>query len=843
MGNSTLAATGARPLTITTPLGKDVLLIVGLTGHEAISQLFNFQLDLLAWNDTVVPFDKLLGQQVTVNLLTPAGQKRYFNGLCIRFSQGRRDENFTFYRMEIVPQFWLLTRRACIRTFQHITVPDILKQVLDGLDVRFEIQGTFQERDYVTQYRETDFNLASRLMEEEGIYYFFTHSESGHTMVVANTPQSHPEMPINAKVIYEELEGGKREEDRILGWEKVQELRTGHHTFWDHSFELPYKSLKATVPILESVQVGKVTHKLKVGGSDQFELYDYPGDYAGRFDGVDRGGQPQPAELQKIFQDNQRTARIRMEQEAIQSLVIQGFSTCRQFTSGHKFTLQRHFNADGDYVLSSVQHEVHASQDYRSGQTGEYRYQNSFTCIPFALPFRPPRVTPKPTVEGTHTAVVVGPPGEEIFTDKYGRVKVQFNWDREASHNADSSCWVRVTQPWSGQRWGMYHIPRVGQEVIVDFLEGDPDQPIITGTVYNAHQMPAYLGDGLDPQHPHNPHLSGIKTSSTPGGDGYNELRFCDTKGKEQVFIHAEHNYDTRVKNDSMENIDHDKHMVVGKEDGGSGAGGGSGNGAGGGGGGNLLEQIQKNKHQQVKGSHFEKIVKDMQKLIGGNHDHVTKGQQNERVEKNNNVHVKGDRKMLVDGKQDITVGGDQKELVKGDDHHHVNGDRKAQVDGNQDLTVQKDQKETIQGESNCHVSKEYYLTVDKKVHFQFSDDQQHTVGGDYGLGVGQAFSLQVKDKVVIEAKEITLKAQGGFIKIDSSGTIIQGTKVKINSGGSPGQCKQIKSESAKDADAPDDAEKPDEAQEAKPDPPTPADKTVTGIASVKGYPGGEQTA
>src|SRR5439155_5175048 len=177
---------------------------------------------------------------------------------------------------------------------------------------------------------------------------------------------------------------------------------------------------------------------------------------------------------------------------------------------------------------------------FMAGGQAEFSYRNTFTCIPAGVPFRPPRVTPKPIIPGPQTAVVVGPPGEEIFTDKYGRVKVQFHWDREGKNNVDSSCWIRVAQPWAGKRWGASFWPRIGQEVVVDFLEGDPDQPIITGSVYNADQMPPYLGDGPDGKHRHDPKLSGIKTCSTSGGNGFNEIRFDDTKGKEQLFLRAE---------------------------------------------------------------------------------------------------------------------------------------------------------------------------------------------------------------------------------------------------------------------------------------------------------------
>jgi type VI secretion system secreted protein VgrG len=275
-------------MTITTPLGPDDLLLIGYSGHEEISQLFVYDLDLLAEAATDIPFDKLLGQPVTVTQTLVSGKKRYFTGICKSISQGPRDATFIAYRMEMVPRFWLLSKRHQSRIFQQKTVPDILKQVLTELDVKYEIQGTFHPRDYCVQYRESDFNFASRLMEEEGIYYFFTHTDKSHTMVLANTPQSHPDMPEGKEIIWEDTTGGVRPEDRIHRWEKTQELRSGKYTLWDSCFELPDKHLEAEQPIDAEVSVGKVKHKLKLPVADPLEIYDFPGEYAQRFDGSGR---------------------------------------------------------------------------------------------------------------------------------------------------------------------------------------------------------------------------------------------------------------------------------------------------------------------------------------------------------------------------------------------------------------------------------------------------------------------------------------------------------------------------------------------------------------------------
>ncbi len=556
-----------RPLAVTTPLGTDVLLLTAFRGSEGLSQLFSFQLELIAEAAKVIAFDKLLGQPVSVRFNLPDDKKRYFSGICVRFTQGETDSTFTDYRMEVVPAFWLWTKRVQSRIFQHVSVPDILKEVLDGLDVAFEVQGTFQPRDYCVQYRESDFHFASRLMEEEGIYYYFKHTAKGHQLVVANTPQSHADLPLGATLLYKNIsQGDESNEAFIHDWAKTQELTSGKVTLWDHCFELPHKHLEAEKAIQDAVAIGKANHKLAVGDNDKLEIYDYPGAYAQRFDGVDRGGGPKPAEIQKIFEDNKRTAGIRMQQEAATSLRIGGSSNYRQLSSGFKFTLAlapgevqgKALKAEGAYVLTTVTHSAEMESDYRSGDWDGFKYRNTFQCIPAALPFRPQRTTPKPVVPGSQTAVVVGPEGEEIFTDQYSRVKVQFHWDRQGKNNADSSCWIRVATHWAGKQWGIIHIPRIGQEVVVDFLEGDPDRPIIVGSVYNAEMMPPY-------KLPDNKTQSGIKSRSSLKGDPetFNEICFEDKKDEELLYIRAEKDQTIAVENDESHWVGHDRLKTV----------------------------------------------------------------------------------------------------------------------------------------------------------------------------------------------------------------------------------------------------------------------------------------
>ena len=522
------------PLIVTTPLGQDVLLLHRLRGREAISQLFSFQAEFLAKLGTEVRFDQILGQKVTVEMRLADGGTRYFDGIVKQFSQGGRDENFVNFRAEIVPSVWLLTKTVRSRIFQHLSTPDILKKVLQGFDVSYKLLANYHQRDYCVQYRESDFDFASRLMEEEGIHYHFKHANGSHQMVLSDATSQNPAVPGASTIVYEEAAGELRNEMRVTAWEKTQELRSGAVTLWDHCFELPGNHLEGTARTIDSVTVGKVAHKLNVGGNSNLELYDFPGGYAERFDSVSSSGGTQPDDLQNMFTDRTRVVRIRMEEEETAGLAIAGASDCGNFSAGHKFTLQRHFDADGKYLITGVTHDARNSH-YRSDEGDAFHYENRFSCVPDALRFRPARLTEKPEISGLQTATVVGPSGEEIFVDKYGRIKVQFHWDREGNKDANSSCWLRVAQLWAGKQWGAFFWPRIGHEVVVIFEEGDPDQPLVVGSVYNADNMPVFAL-------PANKKIAGIKSATVDGSPGqdYNAILFYDEQDKEHLAIHSE---------------------------------------------------------------------------------------------------------------------------------------------------------------------------------------------------------------------------------------------------------------------------------------------------------------
>jgi type VI secretion system secreted protein VgrG len=641
-----------RPLRITTPLGPNTFLLTGLEGSEGLSRLFEFRMEVVALSSQPVAFDEILGQSVTATIALLTGEVRHVSGIVCRISQGGRSigpdgEPLTSYRLEVVPQLWLLTRRTGSRIFQQKSVPDILRELLTGLNVTYQIQGTFEPRNFCTQYRESDFAFASRLMEEEGIYYFFKHEDGRSTMVLANTPASHPDLAMDGAAKFEDDRSRTGALDRVRAWEKRQEIRSGKFTLWDHNFELPGKHLDASKPTLDSVQSGTVSHKLKVANNETLELYDFPGGYAKRFDGVAPGGGDQAADLQKVFQDNTRTVGIRMQEEELGSILITGRSGYPQFTAGNKFSLEDHPDANGAYVLVTVDHRARLDQRVRSNGEG-FAYENDFSCIPAALPFRPARATPRPQI-GCQTAEVVGPSGEEIFVDKYGRVKVQFHWDREGKNDASSACWIRVASSWAGKNWGAIHIPRVGQEVVVDFLEGDPDRPLIVGSVYNADMMPPYTL-------PDNKTQSGIKSRSTMKGtaENFNEIRFEDKKDSEQIYVHAEKDLDGVVENNETRKVGFEK---------------------------------------KDKGDQTIEIFNNQTLKVGAGEGEADDGSQVVEVYKDRKVTVKtGDQTVEVTkGKNTLTVEGDHTTHVKTGKHvtNVDTGDMTTQVKtGNQDTSV-----------------------------------------------------------------------------------------------------------------------------------------------------------
>ncbi len=513
---------------ITTPLGQDKVLLRGFRGSEGMSRLFRFELDLLS-EDQGITFTDIVGKNVTISVQQADGTPRYFNGVISRFGQGAAEGVFATYHAEMVPWLWFLTRDANCRIFQNMAIPDIITKVFsDAGQTAYtnSVTATYPTREYCVQYRETDFNFVSRLMEEYGIYYFFQHDNGKHTLVMGDAASNNADCPgQNQHKLYTESTA-VLDEDVVQSWQIEQEMRTGKYSLTDYNFLTPSSNLLASTTTVNVV-----------GGNTSYNTYDYPGKHLTQGDGS-------------------TLVKTRMEEEESVHLVAHGTSDARSMVTGYKFTLQEHYRDDQNtsYLLTDIDH-VATTTSYGAAR-GEQRdhYSNSFRCIPASVPFRPLRVTPHPTIMGPQPAVVVGPSGEEIYTDKYGRIKVQFFWDQLGTKDENSSCWIRVAHAWAGKQWGIIYIPRIGQEVMVDFLEGDPDQPLVTGRVYNADQMPPYTL-------PDNMTQSGILTRSSKSGtaDNFNQLRFEDKKGSEEVYFHAEKDMNVVVENNQTLKVGFDK--------------------------------------------------------------------------------------------------------------------------------------------------------------------------------------------------------------------------------------------------------------------------------------------
>lgn len=480
---------------VTTPLdsGQPKLGISNISGTETISELFTYNLILTSPDDSVA-FDKILGKNVTVTIFDKNTKEYYIDGIVSRIAMLEREPHFTNYHIELKPWLWELSLTTNCKIFQNKTVVDIIKAIFNEYgftDFEDKTTGTYKERIYCVQYMETAFNFVSRLMEEEGIFYFFEHKKGKHTLILADDMDAH-----KTCANWAEAEIGN---SFIKTCTVEQVITSNKYAVNDYNFETPSVNLTSSA------------------GSPKgstYRLYEYPAKY-------------------DVTSDGEGISKKRLEASLLPTKFITGESTYRTFNAGYKFKLKNHQKQDlnKEYVFYSVSINVTATE-----------YWNSFKAFPADTPFRPVIKTPKPKIYGTQTAIVVGKSGEEIWTDKYGRIKIQFYWDQDGKNDENSSCWVRVTQIWAGKSWGTLFTPRIGAEVIVSFLEGDPDRPIITGTVYNAIQTVPY-------QLPSDMNKSTILTRSTKKGSAGNEIRFDDTKDSEELYVHAQKDMNTVVEN------------------------------------------------------------------------------------------------------------------------------------------------------------------------------------------------------------------------------------------------------------------------------------------------------
>jgi type VI secretion system secreted protein VgrG len=551
----------SRHLAIATPLGADALLLQSFSGSEGLSQLFSYDLELLREGDPIV-FEDLIGQNATVRLETAGEEPRYFNGYVARLTQGEGGATFTQYRATLVPWLWFLTRSADCRIFQDMTVPDIIKQVCSDhgfTDIKADLSGTYNPRIYCVQYRETAFDFISRLMEHEGIYYYFSHENGKHTLCLCDSPTAHPPIQGDDQLVCREPKAGM-ELEAVWNWTSELELQPGICALNDFDFTATTKDLNAKALTTRTDPTAKM------------EIFDYPGHYDAAATG-------------------ESYARIRLQEHESHGAAATGATSNSTLSVGATFNLAEHpDDAQNKKYLVTAASYAFSNSSFKSSGGGGESFLTSFRAVDAETQYRPRRTTTVPRIQGPQTAFVVGPSGQEIYTDEHGRVKVMFHWDRYAAADENSSCWVRVAQVWAGKQWGGIFTPRIGQEVVVEFLDGDPDRPLITGRVYNGTAKPPYpLPDMAT--------ISGIKSNSSMDGGGFNEIRFEDKKEEEQLFIHAQKNLDLRILNDRFESVGHDRHLIV-KND--------------------RIEEIGNDTHQTVMRDRSSKVSRDDHLAVEG---------------------------------------------------------------------------------------------------------------------------------------------------------------------------------------------------------------------------------
>ncbi|MEZ5505885.1 MAG: type VI secretion system tip protein VgrG [Gammaproteobacteria bacterium] len=580
--------------------------VVGVQAETALSTAYWCELELVC-TESDVDLVALVGKAGVLTLFDTT-HPVCLHGEIAAATQGAVGKRFTTYHLSLRPKLWQLELRSGLRIFQDQSVPDIVKQVLEeagisGKDVRFEHKRTYPPRTYCTQYRESDFAFINRLLAEEGLFYFFDHSIERHVLVIGDDNGSFKPVPGTATLPYTPAAGMVTSEQAVVEFSVQQQLRTASVMLRDYVFEKP--SL-----LLESQSAN--------GRFSALQHYDYPGGFADN--GLGR-----------------QLVESRLHSEQSNACVISGRSDSQRLQNGMRFTLSKHPRKDfnTEYLLTHVRLQGRQPQSLEEGASSEgSSFSLDFQAIPADSAYRAVQRYPRPRIEGVQTAFVTGPKGEEIYTDAHGRIKVQFHWDREGKRDETSSCWLRVAQAWAGNQWGSFVLPRVGQEVLVTFLDGDPDRPLVTGALYNATTQPPYLL-------PASKTRTTFKSQSTPGGGGFNELRIEDKKGSEQLFVHAQKDANLHVGNDWKQSVDHDSHLTVQK---------------------NAVESVGQDVHVTIGEHRYVKTGAGQSLAIGGD-QHIKIGS-NQLIKAGRELHWKGGQTVVLEAGLSMTLKAGSGKIV-----------------------------------------------------------------------------------------------------------------------------------------------------------------------------------
>ncbi len=711
------------------------LRVVRFEGTESLSELFRFQLQL-ALEDVEADFESILGKPARLKIMGREGT-RYVNGIISWFEQAGEPTRLTQYSAELVPRIWLLQHRHNSRIFQEMTVKDIIDKVLKDAKIppdefEFKLRKSYPAREYCVQYRESDFAFISRLMEEEGIYYWFEHTEKKHVLTMSDAYPVHVPIEGNAGLVLHEVTGEEPDFEHIYHFRYTEEVRPGEVVLRDFDFKKPSLDLTAN----KAADVRK-----------ELEIYDYPGEYV------------QPAVGKDL-------SEVRLQEQQTPRKVGQGRTNCRRMLPGRKFTLEKHNRAafNQEYLITQVLHTGAQIQTFKeaAGSSKGNEYNSEFSCMPAQVQFRPARVTPRPVVHGAQTAIVTGPAGEEIYPDEHGRVKVQFHWDRDGKKDEKTSCWIRVSQNWAGPSWGAMIIPRIGHEVIVDFLEGDPDQPIITGRVYNGENRPPYPLPGAKTK-------STWKSNSSKGGGGSNELRYEDSKGSEEIYLHGQKDWNIVIEHDKTQKIGHDESLDVGHDrtkhvahD--------------------QAETVDNNKSITVGVNHTEKIGSNKDLTVGANHTEKIGANMSVTVGSNLTENVALNYSETVGVAMELTIGAAMTHTVGAALVQSVGATMSQSIGVSKSVDIGSNLTQSVGANSTESVGSDKSTEIGSNETTSVGADQTLDVGGKRSTSVGKDDSLKVGTKLTIDAgDQIVLQTGSASITMKKDGTIdIKGMKITI---------------------------------------------------------------
>ncbi|MCA0174820.1 MAG: type VI secretion system tip protein VgrG [Proteobacteria bacterium] len=732
-------------LTLASALPPDELFIEALTVDEGLSRLGRIHLDLLSPRLDVAAGD-LLGQPVGVCLEDGEGLKRWFHGHVTRFGHGAARGRFHAYHAEVRPWPWFMTRTADSRIFQDMTVPEIVRKVCDDhagvAQLSLKLMRSYRKRTYCVQYRETDFDFISRLLELEGIYWYTAHEDGRHTLTLVDDHSAHDPVAGESEVRHiEDTATAAPGQQYVSAWRHDAHIQTEQVALTSYDFERPSASLRVTA---------QVSRSHPQAGAERFDMQ---GDYLQKADG------------QQLADDWLDAAQTRHLRHGGQSNVM-------HLEAGRTFTLTGHPRDDqnASYLLTRVQ--IQAQVAVFDGGAAGAGFAAQFEAIPAGQQFRPPRATAKPCVHGPQTAVVTGPAGDELFTDKYGRVKVQFHWDRLGQRDDKSSCWVRVSQPWAGKNYGAIDIPRIGQEVVVSFLEGDPDQPLITGRVYNAEQMPPW-------DLPANATQSGILTRSSKGGayGNANALRFEDKQGAEELWLHAEKDQRIEVENDESHWVGHDRSKTVDHDE---------------------TTHVKHDRTETVDNNETITIGVDRTESVGNNESISIGVNRTETVGSNESITIGANRTETVGANESITIGANRSITVGASETATVALQRTHTVGVNETIAIGAAQEVAIGAAQVVAVGASQSTSVGANQSWDVGSDRSAQVGGSDTLNVGKALTIEAGDSItlktgsasltmksdgtiVLDGKDIALKGSGKINVKASSDVVIKGAKTGIN--------------------------------------------------------------